>query len=57
MVRPRAEEGVVVRSRAQLSMLLDLSDRLADVATKVAAGVSWLRLLATDCGKVVQLPV
>ena len=33
---PRAEEGVAVLSRAQLSMLLE-GDRLADAATDLAA--------------------
>jgi len=35
-VWPRAEEGVAVLSRAQLSMLLE-GDRLADAATDLAA--------------------
>ena len=33
---PRAEEGIVVLSRAQLSMLLE-GDRLADAAANMAA--------------------
>jgi transposase len=43
-VWPRAEEGGVVLSRAQLSMLLD-GDRLADAAANLAAGAGRLTLV------------
>jgi len=44
VIWPRAEEGVVVLSRAQLSMLLE-GDRLADAATDLAAATGQLSLV------------
>ena len=44
-VWPRAEEGVVVLSRAQLSMLPD-GDRLADAAANLAARAGRLSLIS-----------
>ena len=47
-VWPRADEGVAVLTRAQLSMLLG-GDRLADAAANLAAGAGRLR--RTDRGR------